>query len=522
MLVSFFQIFVAVKLHKMTMLDQRDREQLRDRGISPGTIEKQIENFIRGFPFARLDRPATPGDGIFSFNNEERTHYEQVFNDRIAGHRPVKFVPASGAASRMFKKLFEFNDGCANDGSVNELVQNIEKIAFYRELDKAVKKATGKDIATLKVTGEYKPIIEAILSESGLNYAKLPKGLLLFHSYPGGSRTAAEEHLVEAAHYAKSSEGIARIHFTISPEHRLKFKELFETVTPALEQKLGVRFDISLSEQKPSTDTLAVDEENNPFRNPDGTLLFRPGGHGALISNLNDIDGDIIFIKNIDNIVPDRLKPETYLYKKVLGGYLLWMKQKVHGFLANLENNSVSAEEITGMTGWMRSNLFIDVPEGFEVLSSEEQINLLFSMLNRPMRVCGMVKNEGEPGGGPFWVRGTDGSLSLQIIESSQIDPGDSRQKSVLAASTHFNPVDLVCCTRDFKGNTFDLGTFVDPETGFITTKSSGGKILKAQELPGLWNGAMAKWITAFVEVPVATFNPVKTVNDLLRDEHVG
>lgn len=503
------------------MLDQRDRDQLRTRGIPAETIERQISNFITGFPWAVLVRPATPGDGIFSFGAQEIAHYEQLFNDRMPGVRIVKFVPASGAASRMFKKLFEFNDGYGDDGTVNELVQNIEKIAFYRELDQAVGKATGKDIAAFKADGQYKPILEAILSETGLNYANLPKGLLLFHSYPGGSRTAAEEHLVEAAHYAKDAEGIARIHFTISPEHRTKFTDLFTKVRPDLEKSLGVQFEITFSEQKPSTDTLAVDENNNPFRNSDGSLHFRPGGHGALISNLNDIDGDIIFIKNIDNIVPDRLKAETYLYKKVLGGYLLGMRERIHSFLAKLESGVVSEEEKDQMVSWMRWKLFMSLPEGYDTLSSEEQDNLLFSMLNRPMRACGMVKNEGEPGGGPFWVKGTDGALSLQIIESSQINLNEPGQKTVLAASTHFNPVDLVCCIKDFKGRRFDLAQFVDPETGFITTKSSGGRVLKAQELPGLWNGAMARWITVFVEVPVGTFNPVKTVGDLLRAEHV-
>jgi hypothetical protein len=362
----------------------------------------------------------------------------------------------------------------------------------------------------LRTEKEYTLIVDGILSEQGLSYANLPKGLLLFHRYPEGSRTAAEEHLVETANYAKDGYGVARIHFTISPEHKKKFLELFEKKKGGLETRLKVKFEITFSEQKPSTDTIAVDEHNKPFRNPDGSLHFRPGGHGALLSNLNDIDGGILFIKNIDNIVPDRLKPETYLYKRVLGGYLLQMKEKIHGFLSKTAEGTATGKDRLEMEDYLKSSLCLTVQPDTD----------LFSLLNRPMRVCGMVRNQGEPGGGPFWVKGTDGRVSLQIIESSQINTGDQQQRSVMAASTHFNPVDLVCCIKDFRGNPFDLGRFVDPSTGFITTKSSGGRVLKAQELPGLWNGAMANWITVFVEVPVGTFNPVKTVQDLLRPEH--
>ena len=281
-------------------------------------------------------------------------------------------------------------------------------------------------------------------------------------------------------------------------------------------------FDISFSIQKPSTDTLAVDEQNKPVRNPDGSLLFRPGGHGALLGDLNEVDADLIFIKNIDNIVPDRFKPETYRNKKLLGGYLLSVREVITTFLSTIKTRPATREELAGMLLFSKKNLFIDFPEDLPSLPPREQTEILFSLLNKPIRVCGMVKNEGEPGGGPFWVKGQDNTLSLQIVEASQVDPGDPLQKSILSASTHFNPVDLVCCTRDFEGNTFDLTQFVDENTGFISLKSTGGRTLKAQELPGLWNGAMAKWITLFIEVPVITFNPVKTVNDLLRKEHIA
>ena len=494
------------------VLDNRDLIQCKEKGISVETIERQLNNFVNGFPWADLSKPATVGDGIFSFTADEIAHFEKVFDRKIADPRIVKFVPSSGAASRMFKHLFEFREkypGAAAGPEVEYLINHIRKIAFHRLLDESLIRKS-----------DYAGLIDAILSENGLNYANLPKGLLLFHDYPEGPRTAAEEHLVEAAHYARDANGTARIHFTISPEHKSRFTDLFGKVRKIYENRYGVAFEISFSEQKPSTDTIAADAENRPFRNPDGSLHFRPGGHGALISNLNDIDGDIIFVKNIDNIVPDRLKHDTYLYKKVLGGCLLEMKQKVHGYLKKAAEGDVSEKEIAEMALYMEERLFIHLPAGFHESAAAAKQSLLTTMLNRPMRVCGMVRNQGEPGGGPFWVKGNGGNESLQIIESSQVNLQDPQQKAVMEASTHFNPVDLVCCIKDFEGRTFDLAEFVDPSTGFISIKSSGGKVLKAQELPGLWNGAMARWITVFAEVPVSTFNPVKTVNDLLRAEH--
>jgi hypothetical protein len=494
------------------MQDNRDTLQCRAKGISTEIIEIQVHNFVNGFPWTDLAKPAVIGDGIFSFTPDEIALYEHLFEKNSVNQRIVKFVPASGAASRMFKHLFEFREKDRNEeagAEIQYLFNHFREIAFYSLLDESLVRDKN-----------YSGITDSILSEKGLNYANLPKGLLLFHNYPEGPRTAAEEHLVEAAHYARDANGVARIHFTISPEHKDKFAELFGKVRKMYEKRFGVTFEISFSEQKSSTDTIAVDESNKPFRNPDGSIHFRPGGHGALISNLNDIDGDIIFVKNIDNIVPDRMKPDTYLYKKVLGGYLLQMKRTIHGFLEKTAEGEASETEIAEMARYMKERLFLPLPEGFHEKPAAAKQAILTSMLNKPMRVCGMVRNEGEPGGGPFWVRGTDGQLSLQIIESSQVNLNDPQQKAVMEASTHFNPVDLVCSIKDFKGSPFDLAEFVDPSTGFISVKSSGGKVLKAQELPGLWNGAMARWITVFVEVPVSTFNPVKTVNDLLRPEH--
>jgi len=325
---------------------------------------------------------------------------------------------------------------------------------------------------------------------------------------------------VEAAKYVRDSRNTASIHFTLSPEHTEKFNDRILHVLAGYEHSLEVKFDISYSIQKSSTDTLAVDEANLPFRNPDGSLLFRPAGHGALLQNLGDIDADIIFVKNIDNIVPDHLKGPTFEYKKLIGGYLMQARDRINNFLTKAEKGGLSAEELNETIVFAREMLMIPFPSGTETLNTAEKQSLLVSKLNRPVRVCGMVKNEGEPGGGPFWVLDDHGNESLQIVESSQVDMRNDQQKDILQSSTHFNPVDLVCSIRDYKGNKFKLQDFVDESTGLISLKSSGGKTLKAQELPGLWNGSMADWITVFVEVPIITFNPVKTVNDLLRKEH--
>ncbi len=515
------------------MFNDKDLLQMNNRGIDLNVIQKQMDHFIAGFPYINLVRPAVSGDGILRFDDEQLSFYQSYFEEHLPHLKVVKFVPASGAASRMFKHLFEFvekyvadEDGFAfftkdqGFNSVSYFIHHLEKVAFYHDLSAVVAKS-GKSIEQLIVSQEYNTIIDGILSPDGLNYANLPKALLKFHQYSDGSRTAAEEHLVEAAAYTKDHSKIARIHFTISPEHREKFMELFEKVKSTCELRLDVKFDITFSIQKPSTDTIAVDETNEPVRNPDGSMLFRPGGHGALLENLNEIDADLVFIKNIDNIVPDHLKETTFQYKKLIGGYLLFLQRAIAGFLGRLEKQA-SPADIIEIVEFAQKKLFLDLPGDLGTYPIVDQVRFLFNLLNRPVRVCGMVKNEGEPGGGPFWILGNDKKISLQIVESSQIDLKNPAQKAIVDQSTHFNPVDLICSTKDFKGNPYDLTGFVDENTGFISLKSSGGKILKAQELPGLWNGAMAKWITIFVEVPIITFNPVKTVNDLLRNEHLS
>ena len=346
-----------------------------------------------------------------------------------------------------------------------------------------------------------------------------------FHTYTSGARTPFEEHLVEGALYSTDKDGKSRLHFTVSPEHQKGFEQLLEEVKSSYENELKVSFDVSFSQQKPSTDTIAVDIENEPFRENDGSLLFRPGGHGALIENLNDLDADVIFIKNIDNVVPDRLKDETVKYKKALAGYLLKVQKVLHFYQEELnEKHYVALDHafLAAASNFLENTLNTVPAESQYYTEKEELYYYLKEKLNRPLRVCGMVKNEGEPGGGPFWAKNSDGTISLQVAESVQIDPANIDQQNIAKHATHFNPVDLVCAVKNYKGEKYDLTKFTDPATGFISIKSKDGKELKAQELPGLWNGAMSNWNTLFVEVPILTFNPVKTVNDLLREQHLG
>ncbi|MEI7981696.1 MAG: DUF4301 family protein [Bacteroidota bacterium] len=506
------------------MFTSSDLVQIRQKGIGITLIEKQINYFVQGFPFIKLVRPALLSDGISSFDERQRLHLVEIFDQLLPGLRVVKFVPASGAASRMFKTLFEYkeksNSGVTSLPEAEYFFSHIKEIAFYEDLVIKIR-SDGSDPEKVLASLHHNELIDYILSENGLNYSNLPKGLIKFHSYPEGARTSVEEHMVEAAVYARDGTNSARLHFTISPEHSEKFLQLIASVRKIYERKLNIAFDISFSIQKTSTDIIAVDDDNQPFRDEDGNLVFRPGGHGALLSNLEEIDADVIFIKNIDNIVPDRLKGPTFEFKKLLGGFLLSLKQRIDKYLEELSSPSGSSPDIQEMAAFAAEELHLTLPENFNFVGVDEQSAMIFQMLNRPIRVCGMVKNEGEPGGGPFWVSAMNGVQSLQIVESSQINLNDIDQKKIFSRSTHFNPVDLVCCTRDFTGKKFRLSDFVDENTGFISKKPSGKRTVKAQELPGLWNGAMAGWITLFMEVPIITFNPVKTVNDLLRKEHL-
>lgn len=506
-----------------TMLTPQDKEFLAKKGISEEKLNAQLKNFETGFPFLKLAGAASPEKGITIPTADEKASYLAAWDEYLNGTGKVlKFVPASGAASRMFKDLFEFLDGESNEPNndfIKKFFANIKNFAFYAELDKACADNEGKGIDALVSEGNYKAVIANLLNEKGLSYGKLPKGLLKFHSYEENSRTPLEEHLVEGALYAGGKDGKVNVHFTVSPEHRPLFESLVTDKATEYASKFNVAYSVSFSEQKSSTDTVAANPDNTPFRTEDGKILFRPGGHGALIENLNDLDADIIFIKNIDNVVPDRLKPETVEYKKLIAGVLVSIQKKAFDYLALLDSGKYTHEQLEEIIHFLHNDICLRNPE-LKVLEDAELAIYLKSKLNRPMRVCGMVKNVGEPGGGPFLAYNPDGTISLQILESSQIDKNNAEYLAMFNGGTHFNPVDLVCAVKDYQGNKFDLTKYVDPQTGFISSKSKNGKELKALELPGLWNGAMSDWNTIFVEVSLGTFNPVKTVNDLLRDQH--
>ena len=484
------------------MLSQQDLKQLAQKGISEAQIEYQLGQFKTGFPFLKLEAAASIERGIVAPNEADRKKYVEAWQQyKAAGKRVVKFVPASGAASRMFKDMFAFVDADYDVPTTDfekKYFDNIEKFAFYDELDAACKKNEGKGIKALISKGNYKAVAANMLKAEGLNYGQLPKGLLLFHNYPEGPRTPMEEHLVEGALYAASN-GEAHVHFTVSHEHMDLFKAKVAQKADVYAKKYGIKYDITFSEQKPSTDTIAANPDGTPFRNSDGTLLFRPGGHGALIENLNEIEADVIFVKNIDNVVPDRLKPETVEWKQIIAGVLVTLQEKAFEYLRLLDTGKYSHEQIEEIIRFVQQDLCCrksDIKE----LEDAELVIYLRNKLNRPMRVCGVVKNVGEPGGGPFLTYNQDGTVSLQILESSQIDKSNKEYMEMFTKGTHFNPVDLVCAVKDYKGNAFDLPKYVDPTTGFISQKSKSGKELQALELPGLWNGAMSDWSTIFVE----------------------
>ena len=504
------------------MLTQDDLKQIASKGITEEQVKHQLQQFESGFPFLKLEAAAAIGKGIEAPTEQERNEYIDKWNRyKAEGKKIVKFVPASGAASRMFKDMFAFVDAAYDVPTTDfekKFFNNIKDFAFYEELDQTCKTNEGKGIESLISEGNYKAVAANMLQSKGLNYGQLPKGMLLFHKYSEGPRTPMEEHLVEGALYA-SSNGEANVHFTVSHEHMPLFEKKVAEKKDSYAKTYGINYNISFSEQKPSTDTIAANPDNTPFRNSDGSLLFRPGGHGALIQNLNDIDADVIFVKNIDNVVPDRLKEDTVTYKQLIAGILVSLQEKIFEYLRLLDTGNYTHEQLEEIIRFVQRDLCCrknDIKE----LEDADLVIYLRNKLNRPTRVCGVVKNVGEPGGGPFLTYNQDGTVSLQILESSQIDKSNTEYMKMFTEGTHFNPVDLVCAVKDYKGNAFNLPDFVDHTTGFISSKRKHGKELKALELPGLWNGAMSDWNTVFVEVPLSTFNPVKTVNDLLREQH--
>ena len=520
-----------------------DLRQMEEKGIAKTAVEAQLASFQKGFPYLSILKSADLESGITALSEKDKNEALEAWEKELLdpSRKVLKFVPASGAASRMFKELYQYLGGEDPSKKVEEFLAHLSDFAFYDALNRATMLGEGgKTIAKLLDKGEGRTVVKYLLEEAGLNYGHLPKALILFHKdTPNPPRTAMEEHLAEGALYARGADGRVHLHFTLSPEHIKPFETLFLKRKEMLEDHYNVSYDVTYSVQKPSTDTIAVNPDNTPFRNADGSLLFRPGGHGALIANLNEVDADIIFIKNIDNVVPDFLKSDTIIYKKVLGGHLVRLRDKVYHYMSLLTQSGVpSAALIDEIRKFLLESFSVrvDVPDAgsenealkdrdaLEELKLEESRNsiskTLRQLLNRPIRVCGMVRNEGEPGGGPYIIRDKSGISSLQILESTQIDLSNEHAKEAFEHSSYFNPVDLVVCTKDYRGQKFDLPLFVNEETGFISSKSKDGKELKALELPGLWNGAMSNWNTAFIEVPADTFNPVKTVNDLLRPAH--
>ena len=514
------------------MYTKNDIKQFRHRGIKLVQIDKQIENFKKGFGFVKLQDAATLRNGIKSLTEEEENNYISIFENKKDALDMVKMVPASGSASRMFKTLNTFYNtytGSDEDylnfrqnkepGTIFSFFEKLKEFPFYPHLKEALYKDM-LDVDKLLWKNQFSEILEYLLTEKGLNYNSTPKGLIDFHIYQDHIRTALEEHLVEAALYCNNRK-TANLHFTVSEEHLGKFKLLLKNILKDYQKEYNIKYKISFSLQKPSTDTISLDADGNILRDAQGNIVFRPGGHGALIHNLNDLKEELIFIKNIDNVAPDRNKADTIKYKKILAGLLLDIQEKVFGYLKILtkNRNNLTEEKLNEIENFISENLGYKLKEGFTFSSAKERIKYLKHLLDRPIRICGMVKNEGEPGGGPFWV-GDDTGSRLMILESAQIDLKDKEQKKIFSKATHFNPVDIVCSTYNYRGKKFDLNEFIDATQGFISKKSYEGQEIEVQELPGLWNGAMANWNTLFVEVPLSTFTPVKTVFDLLRFEH--
>ncbi|NDV28512.1 DUF4301 family protein [Desulfovibrio sp. JC010] len=491
-----------------------------DDGITASALAEQIERFKTGFPATRLERACTLNDGIYRIQPDEKDELLGCFEEAADEGRFSRFVPASGAATRMFKHLLAKLNGAELSEKDADMVQTFMDLLpvfpFYGDLNDVMNEQ-GLNLEEAYESQDYDLILEFLLTEKGLNYAAMPKGLIPFHSYGQGYRTPFEEHIAETEAHIKDRRGKVKLHFTVSPVHEQKIREHVEEVVGRYPD---TRFDINFSQQSRKSDTVAVDMDNEVFRTDDGKILFRPAGHGALLDNLHKLRGDLVFLKNVDNVVPDSVKGDTLEYKKLLGGLLVRLQAQIFECLNMLENHHCSEFEVAAVAIFAVSHLSLQLPENFGQMSLEDKISLLRVRLSKPIRVCGMVKNEGEPGGGPFWVNGPDGFVSPQIVEKSQVDMDDAEQAFIVQASTHFNPVDLVCGMRNHRGEWYALKNFTDPETGFISSKSKDGRKLKAMELPGLWNGSMADWITVFVEVPLSTFSPVKTVNDLLKEEH--
>lgn len=506
-------------MKKMYSFNKRDVEQIKALGLRPSDVNKQMETYRRGSIFLKLIRPCSPGDGIRSFTDAERNCLIKRYDAESAQRKILKFVPASGAASRMFAEWFAAGQsGSFGSARLDKLFfVELKKMPFISILQK------DESVRLMLKQKNVRAVLDYLLLSDGLRFGWLPKALIPFHVYREGEvKTALEEHLLEAASFVANDRGICRLHLTISTEHAKAVKALLKSIIPQCEKRCHVRFKIDLSEQSPTTNIVAVDEKNLPFRDDDGRLVFRPGGHGALLKNIQALDADLIFIKNIDNISPEFLQKKILPYKKMMGGLAMQLRESVFTMLRQLEKDQLSSREIAAMVVFCQSELNFALPVNFPDKTLSAKKKVIFEILNRPLRICGMVRNEGEPGGGPFWVSEKDKSQTLQIVESAHIDHGRATQTDIWSRASYFNPVDMVCCTKNYLGEKFDLAAYVNQEGYLISPKTEKGRRLKAQELPGLWNGGMAYWNTVFVELPLAVFNPVKTVYDLLRPQHRG
>ena len=507
----------VIKNKNNLLFSQKDFLQIKRLGLSRRAVKKQLAVYRQGATFINLNRPCTVNDGIFSFKPAQKKELISFYENESDKYKLMKFVPASGAASRMFSEWFSATDkGGFDSSAINDsFIHNFKKYPFYfliRKNKRAIKFIEQKNI---------KSLLDYVLSGKGLNFGWLPKALIPFHLYQEEEvRTALEEHLFEAAQYIRGKGDVCHLHFTISQEHKINVTEKIKAVKLKYEQQCRVKYKISCSVQSPATNMLAVDENNLPLWDVAGNLIFRPGGHGSLLRNLQNLDADFIFIKNIDNIAPEKLLKKILPYKKMLGGLAMQIQQEIFAVLHQLENDEIDSRQIKEIRKYC-SRINIVFPRSISRQSPKLQKQIIFSSLNRPLRVCAMVRNEGEPGGAPFWVEEHDGSQTLQIVESGHVDKNNPEQMKVWSAAQYFNPVDMVCCTRNYRGEKFNLASYVNPDAFLITRKSEKGRSLKALESPGLWNGGMAYWNTVFVELPIIVFNPVKTVNDLLRAEHL-
>ncbi len=511
-----------------------DRLQLERRGIGEEEAAAQVARLRNPPGHVKLVRPCTPGDGIETLTDSRVEALQQIHAAAAEAGRVSKFVPASGAATRMFQELLWFTSGGGQGRSWDSLVteaasspggeaavvvsflEQLDRFPFVEDLD-WVFRSRGESLATLRREHHVGQLLDGLLGENGLNYARLPKGLLKFHGYPDGARTSFEEHLIEGADHARGPGGRCRLHFTVSPGHEQAFRLKLAEVRDRHSTRLGVTFDVDWSHQDPATDTLAIDAAGEPVHDAAGRLLFRPGGHGALIRNLQRIDGDIVFLKNIDNVQPDRVKPTALRWKRALAGFLVELQDRAAKAIQRMQHAEGRAELGQSLAD-VGATVHVALNGQPDPAAARDE---LVGQLDRPLRVCGVVRNTGEPGGGPFWVRGADGVIGVQIVESAQVDPDDAEQQAIFRSSTHFNPVDLVCgLRRPGGGEAYNLAKYIDADAVIVTQKSLAGAPITVLERPGLWNGAMAHWNTVFVEVPLETFSPVKTVMDLLRPEH--